>query len=194
MPPRKTGHMNCTVEGQKFSILHGTRESTTGRIDACGDGKWDLWIWRYLWNQKQNGKCRKREISSYKTEDETAECRKDWWDTSSAWRKRKVCHLSDGYCRWAYLSVYGNGIRKESGLYHDLKGITDGLCSTVDANDHVRQYIWTLNIDRPEDFRTYSLSVSDDRENRGAASPLCRFFLISETSGVCPAENEHTGT
>ena len=35
----------------------------------------------------------------------------------------------------------GNGIRKEPGLYHRRKGLPDGLCSTVDANDHVRQYI-----------------------------------------------------
>ena len=34
----------------------------------------------------------------------------------------------------------GNGIRKEPGLYHRRKGLADGLCSTVDANDHVRQY------------------------------------------------------
>ena len=35
----------------------------------------------------------------------------------------------------------GNGIRKEPGLYHRRKGLPDGLCSTVDANDHVRQYV-----------------------------------------------------
>ena len=35
----------------------------------------------------------------------------------------------------------GNGIRKEPGLYHRRKGLPDGLCSTMDANDHVRKYI-----------------------------------------------------
>ena len=57
----------------------------------------------------------------------------------------------------------------ESLGYTLTERITGWFMRTVDANDHVRQYFERFNIDRPEDFRGHSLSVSDVIViNRGA--------------------------
>ena len=91
--------MNYTVEGQKIYILHGNPENPQRAEQVLVETENEILGYDGIFGitETEWEVQKEREVSATKQEAlEQQSAEKIDGDTSSAWRKRKVCHLSDG--------------------------------------------------------------------------------------------------